>query len=120
MHQVAGATDSLYPPGLRTKNYEMRPHDEEDAPDFSPADLVDALRRRKWSILVTIIVTAMIGAASAFAMPRTYVTAALLMVESPSGVIVNEVNGNDALAPLMVLKQNGSIKSQIAILRTAL
>jgi capsular exopolysaccharide synthesis family protein len=92
---------------------------DDDAPDFSLREVLDTLRRRKWVILQAFLFVTIIGVVTAALSPPVYSTVAKLLVETPGGLVLSQVNANDALAPLMAMRQQKSVDTQLAIMRSA-
>lgn len=93
---------------------------DDDAPEFSLRDMLGMLARRKWIILQAFIFVSVVGAIVATISPPVYGTSAQLLVQTPSGVILNQVASDNVLAPLMMMRQEATVETQIATLRSRL
>lgn len=89
------------------------------AQEFSLPELLDLLRRRKWTVVHTACFFAVLGTAAALLSPAIYKTSAKLLVETPGGLVLSQVDTTNALSPLMMMRQQNSVETQLEVLRSS-
>jgi succinoglycan biosynthesis transport protein ExoP len=96
----------------------MQTVEEGDLANIPLRDVMNIVWRRKWVMVQTFVLVATVGVLTAFLGKPVYSTGARLMVDLSSGPFWAQVDGRSPLAPLMVMRQQGSIESQLAILNS--